>query len=219
MNSKMIPVAVINPDAPLRASRPNSPHRQWRRDLRQRRLLQRRTNAARVGQSLDRELAYWGSAPIYLKWVTTYSACAVNRSSSPAPRTESKRSITCPHRGARLLTEGAVKKVFVCPSTAELQRRATLSRTRKPFSCDLHRPGLTPVACEAHAGLIFVSMLTARPAHRAIGLEGYLENYQIDQCGTPCAQEWGSNWKVGVEAFYESYHLHAGTRNPRSWAT
>ena len=21
--------------------------------------------------------------------------------------------------------------------------------------------------------------------------------------------EWGSNWKVGVEAFYESYHLHA----------
>src|SRR6056300_770395 len=20
--------------------------------------------------------------------------------------------------------------------------------------------------------------------------------------------EWGSNWKVGVEAFYESYHLH-----------
>ena len=45
-----------------------------------------------------------------------------------------------------------------------------------------------------------------------IGLpEGYLENYQIDKMRVVrhVRSEWGSNWKVGVEAFYESYHLHA----------
>ena len=41
--------------------------------------------------------------------------------------------------------------------------------------------------------------------------EGYLENYQIDKMRVVrhVRSEWGSNWKVGVEAFYESYHLHA----------
>ena len=45
-----------------------------------------------------------------------------------------------------------------------------------------------------------------------IGLpEGYLEAYHIDQMKVVrhVRSEWGSNWKVGVEAFYESYHLHA----------
>ena len=69
------------------------------------------------------------------------------------------------------------------------------------------------MACEAHAGLIFVSMADTPPRLKeAIGLpEGYLENYQIDQMRVVrhVRSEWGSNWKVGVEAFYESYHLHA----------
>jgi phenylpropionate dioxygenase-like ring-hydroxylating dioxygenase large terminal subunit len=44
-----------------------------------------------------------------------------------------------------------------------------------------------------------------------IGLpEGYLEAYNIDKMKVVrhVRSEWGSNWKVGVEAFYESYHLH-----------
>ena len=63
---------------------------------------------------------------------------------------------------------------------------------------------------------------TPPPLKEAIGLpEGYLENYQIDQMRVVrhVRSEWGSNWKVGVEAFYESYHLHAVTPKPAvSWA-
>ena len=125
----------------------------------------------------------------------------------------------CPHRGARLLTEErGNKKVFVCPfhswsfrNNGELRTITDEETFQDPVIC--HRPGLTSVACEEHAGLIFISMADNPPALReAIGLPaGYLENYQIDKMRVVrhVRSEWGSNWKVGVEAFYESYHLHA----------
>ena len=50
------------------------------------------------------------------------------------------------------------------------------------------------------------------PLQEMIGLPaGYLEGYNIDDMRVVrhVRSEWGSNWKVGVEAFYESYHLHA----------
>jgi phenylpropionate dioxygenase-like ring-hydroxylating dioxygenase large terminal subunit len=50
------------------------------------------------------------------------------------------------------------------------------------------------------------------PLIENIGLpSGYLESYQIDKMKVVrhVRSEWGSNWKVAVEAFYESYHLHA----------
>ena len=125
----------------------------------------------------------------------------------------------CSHRGARLLTEErGNKKVFVCPfhswsfhNNGEL-RRITDEETFHP-DVVAHRPGLTAVACESHAGLIFVCMDDKPPPlAEAIGLpEGYLEAYNIDRMKVVrhVRSEWGANWKVGVEAFYESYHLHA----------
>ena len=125
----------------------------------------------------------------------------------------------CPHRGARLLTEErGNKKVFVCPfhswsfrNSGELRTITDEETFQDAVIC--HRPGLTPVACDEHAGLIFISMADNPPAlPEAIGLPaGYLENYQIDKMRVVrhVRSEWGSNWKVGVEAFYESYHLHA----------
>jgi phenylpropionate dioxygenase-like ring-hydroxylating dioxygenase large terminal subunit len=125
----------------------------------------------------------------------------------------------CSHRGSRLLfEERGNKKVFVCPfhswsfhNNGEL-RRITDEETFQE-EVIAHRPGLTPVACEEHAGLVFVNMdENPPPLSEMIGLpEGYLEAYQIDRMKVVrhVRSEWGSNWKVGVEAFYESYHLHA----------
>ena len=125
----------------------------------------------------------------------------------------------CSHRGAKLVwSERGNKKVFVCPfhswsfhHTGEL-RRITDEETFHP-EVVAHRPGLTPVACEAHAGIVFIHMGDQPPSLiESIGLpEGYLEAYRIDQMKVVrhVRSEWGANWKVGVEAFYESYHLHA----------
>ena len=125
----------------------------------------------------------------------------------------------CSHRGARLVSEErGNKKVFVCPfhnwsfrNNGDL-RHITDENTFKPDVVK-HRPGLTPVRCETHAGIIFVCMdANAPPLQEMIGLpEGYLEPYHIDQMRVVrhVRSEWGANWKVGVEAFYESYHLHA----------
>ena len=60
---------------------------------------------------------------------------------------------------------------------------------------------------------MFVSMRDDPPPLVAwLGLpEGYLEAYRIDQMKVVrhVRTEWAANWKVGVEAFYETYHLHA----------
>lgn len=124
----------------------------------------------------------------------------------------------CSHRGARLLSEErGNRKVFVCPfhawsfeNNGEL-RRITDEETFHP-DVIAHRPGLTSVRCEVHAGIIFVCMDdTAPPLSEQLGLpEGYLETYRIEDMRVVrhVRSEWGANWKVGVEAFYESYHLH-----------
>lgn len=125
----------------------------------------------------------------------------------------------CSHRGCRLVhQEKGRKKVFVCPfhrwsfDNSGALRRITDENT---FQQEViaHRPGLTPVACEEHAGLVFINMGDDPPSLREmIGLpDGYLEAYQIDQMRVVrhVRSEWAANWKVGVEAFYESYHLHS----------
>ncbi|MEO1081696.1 MAG: aromatic ring-hydroxylating dioxygenase subunit alpha [Pseudomonadota bacterium] len=124
----------------------------------------------------------------------------------------------CSHRGARLVhEERGNRKVFVCPFHAwSFYNNGDLRRItdEESFHPDViaHRPGLTPVRCEEHAGIIFVCMDDdAPPLAEMLGLpEGYLETYQIDRMKVVrhVRSEWGANWKVGVEAFYESYHLH-----------
>jgi phenylpropionate dioxygenase-like ring-hydroxylating dioxygenase large terminal subunit len=132
----------------------------------------------------------------------------------------------CSHRGSKLVwDERGNRNVFVCPfhswsfhNTGEL-RRITDEDTFQP-EVVAHRPGLTPVSCETHAGIVFVNMdSNPPPLQETIGLPpGYLEGYNIDNMRVVrhVRSEWGSNWKVGVEAFYESYHLHAVHPETRS---
>ena len=74
-------------------------------------------------------------------------------------------------------------------------------------------PTLTTVHCETFAGLIFINMdENPPPLKERFGLpEGYLENYQLDKmhCVRHVVSEWHANWKTAVDAFYETYHLHA----------
>jgi phenylpropionate dioxygenase-like ring-hydroxylating dioxygenase large terminal subunit len=124
----------------------------------------------------------------------------------------------CSHRGSKLVwEERGNKKVFVCPfhnwsfhNNGEL-RRITDEETFQP-EVVAHRPGLTELHCASQAGIVFITMdENPPPLAESIGLpDGYLEAYNIDKMKVVrhVRSEWGSNWKVGVEAFYESYHLH-----------
>ena len=61
------------------------------------------------------------------------------------------------------------------------------------------------------AGLVFINMDgKAPPLKEWMGLpDGYLEAYEMDTMNLVrhTRSEWKSNWKTGVDIFYESYHL------------
>lgn len=125
----------------------------------------------------------------------------------------------CPHRGSRLVrAERGSRARFICPFHSwkfDLEGKLLAITDRETFREEVicHEPGLTALACEEHAGIVFVSMRDDPPPLVAwLGLpEGYLEAYRIDQMKVVrhVRTEWAANWKVGVEAFYETYHLHA----------
>jgi phenylpropionate dioxygenase-like ring-hydroxylating dioxygenase large terminal subunit len=125
----------------------------------------------------------------------------------------------CSHRGNRLVTaQRGNKKVFVCPfhswsfnNDGALRHVTDRATFRNEVLC--HNPGLVPVNCDEKAGIIFINMsANPPPLEQGLGLPpGYLEAYNIDRMRVVrhVSSEWDANWKIGVEAFYESYHLHA----------
>lgn len=123
----------------------------------------------------------------------------------------------CPHRGNRVcLTEqGSVSK-FTCPfhgwqfSSDGALAKITDEETFDPRLVS-HRPRMTEVRSDEIGGLIFINMNgEAPPLKDWIGLPpGYIENYEIDKMNVVrhVRSEWRANWKTGVDAFYETYHL------------
>ena len=183
MNSKMIPVAVINPDAPAES-------------------LEAKQPAIDNGAEIYGKEGYFSAEQMQREWdkiwteswliagvstdlpeVGDYFLFRVRSESIIVTRTGDGIKAfynVCPHRGARLLTEErGNKKVFICPfhswsfrNNGELRTITDEETFQEPVIC--HRPGLTPVACEAHAGLIFVSMAdTPPPLKEAIGPVSY----------------------------------------------
>ena len=125
----------------------------------------------------------------------------------------------CQHRGNRLVQNdfGNVPR-FTCSFHSwqygldGSSEKITDEDTFRPeVICD--RPNLRQVRCEIRAGLIFINMDdNAAPLDEFIGLpDGYLENYHLDEMFVVrhSISEWAANWKTGVDAFYETYHLHA----------
>ncbi len=222
MKANGVPIAIINPDAPvdsLEAKQPEvdngveiaSKDRYFTRefmDLEWEKLWTRNWLIAGVESDIPE--------------VGDYFLFDIRDESIIVTRTdEGIRAFynVCSHRGARLVQqERGHRKVFVCPfhswsfnHTGELRRITDEEYFKREVIA--HRPGLKPVACDTHAGIVFINMdRNPEPLREAIGLpDGYLESYRIEDMRVVrhVRSEWGANWKVGVEAFYESYHLHA----------
>ncbi|SVB06942.1 uncharacterized protein METZ01_LOCUS159796 [marine metagenome] len=125
----------------------------------------------------------------------------------------------CQHRGNRLVPNdlGSVPR-FTCSFHSwqyGLDGTCTRSTDEATFRPEVicHRPNLRQVRCEIQAGLIFINMDdNAAPLDDFIGLPaGYLEQYHLNEMHVVrhSISEWAANWKTGVDAFYETYHLHA----------
>ena len=125
----------------------------------------------------------------------------------------------CPHRGNRLaLTDFGSVANFTCAFhswqfriSGELKQITDEETFREEVICD--RPGLKGVKCETLGGIIFINLdPDAAPLAERIGLpDGYLQAYRLDEMHVirHTVSEWAANWKTGIDAFYESYHLHA----------
>lgn len=123
----------------------------------------------------------------------------------------------CPHRGNRvcLNDRGSVGQ-FTCTfhgwqfGLDGCLKKITDESTFAP-KLIAHRPSLTNVRCETVGGIIFINMdENAPPVRECLGLPpGYIENYEIDKMHVVhhVKSEWAANWKTGVDAFYETYHL------------
>jgi len=125
----------------------------------------------------------------------------------------------CAHRGNQIVQNdrGSVAQ-FTCAFHSwqyDLDGSCTRVTDRETFNPELlcSNPKLEPVHCETYAGLVFINMDEDPPPLRErLGLpEGYLEAYRLDKmhCVRHVVSEWAANWKTGVDAFYETYHLHS----------
>jgi phenylpropionate dioxygenase-like ring-hydroxylating dioxygenase large terminal subunit len=222
MNARNIPVAIINPDAPETSLEAKQPDIDNGNECYSKDGYFSREYMAQEWEKMWTRSWLIAGVGSDIREIGDFFVFDIGQESIIVTRTEEGIKAfynVCSHRGSKLVwEERGNRKVFVCPfhswsfhNNGEL-RRVTDEETFQP-EVIAHRPGLTPVACAEHAGIIFVSMSDQPPPlAEAIGLpEGYLDGYNIDDMKVVrhVRSEWGSNWKVGVEAFYESYHLHA----------
>ncbi|MFO1466178.1 MAG: aromatic ring-hydroxylating dioxygenase subunit alpha [Steroidobacteraceae bacterium] len=123
----------------------------------------------------------------------------------------------CPHRGNKIaLNESGSVERFTCAfhgwrfCTDGKLDHITDEECFHPALLN-PRPRLSEVRCDQIGGLIFVNLDgKAPPLREWIGLpRGYIENYEIDKMSVVrhVRTEWHGNWKVGIDAFYETYHL------------
>ena len=125
----------------------------------------------------------------------------------------------CPHRGNRLAHNefGSVGSFTCSFHSWQFKLNGDLKQVTDE---DTFRPGvlgdcrgLKEVRCETLGGIIFINLDSdAAPLAERIGLPiGYLEAYKLDEMHVVrhVISEWAANWKTGIDAFYECYHLHA----------
>lgn len=126
----------------------------------------------------------------------------------------------CQHRGNKLVAdgEGSLPGGFTCPfhswkwnldgSLREVTDRETF---RPEVLCgDLD---LAEVRCEVWGGFVFVCQSPDAPPVREFlsGAREHAEPYRIENMRviTDIELNLPANWKTGVDAFIEAYHLHA----------
>ena len=125
----------------------------------------------------------------------------------------------CPHRGSQLiLADTGCIGQFTCPFHSwqfSLDGQNTAVTDHETFRPEVlcHDHNLTPVRCEETAGLVFLSMdPDIQPLEQWLApILPQLALYDIGKMNVVQHRrsDWGSNWKGGVDAFAETYHLHA----------
>ncbi|MEM1261366.1 MAG: aromatic ring-hydroxylating dioxygenase subunit alpha [Pseudomonadota bacterium] len=123
----------------------------------------------------------------------------------------------CPHRGNRVcLNERGTVGSFSCAFHGwrfGIDGKLEEITDKETFDPRVvaHRPGLNEVRCDTIGGIIFINMDgKAPPLAEYLGLpEGYIEAYEVDKMNVihHVRSAWKANWKIGVDAFYETYHL------------
>ncbi|CDO35186.1 Rieske (2Fe-2S) domain protein [Novosphingobium sp. KN65.2] len=125
----------------------------------------------------------------------------------------------CPHRGSQLVTTdfGSLER-FTCPFHSwkfDLEGKNVAVTDEETFRPEVlcHDRNLTSVRCEVAVGLVFISMdPQIEPLQTWLApILPQLELYDIDKMYVVQHRrsDWGANWKGGVDAFAEIYHLHA----------
>ncbi len=125
----------------------------------------------------------------------------------------------CPHRGSQIaLTDFGSANSFVCPFHSwkfDLEGKNVEITDEETFNPDVlcHGTDLSEVKCDTAAGLVFISMNDdVQPLSEFLGeVADHLGLYDIDQMVAVQHKksDWAANWKGGVDAFYEIYHLHS----------
>ena len=123
----------------------------------------------------------------------------------------------CPHRGNTVcMNERGSTEKFTCSFHGwqyGIDGKLCKISDEHSFNPKLiaHRPGLSEVRCDTLGGIIFINMDgKAVPLREYIGLPPrYIEQYEVDKMHVVhhVKSAWKANWKTGVDAFYETYHL------------
>jgi len=125
----------------------------------------------------------------------------------------------CPHRGSQIaLSAFGSANSFTCPFHSwkfDLEGHNVSVTDVETFNPEVlcHGIDLTPVRCDTIAGLIFISMNDdVMPLADYLGeVADHLALYDIGKMHVVQHKQsdWAANWKGGVDAFYETYHLHS----------
>lgn len=125
----------------------------------------------------------------------------------------------CPHRGSQIALEdfGSANS-FVCPFHSwkfDIDGSNQEVTDADTFHPDIlcHGTDLSAVRCEEVSGLVFLSMNEKIESARDwLGeVADHLGLYDIGKMHVVQHKQsdWAANWKGGVDAFYETYHLHS----------
>jgi phenylpropionate dioxygenase-like ring-hydroxylating dioxygenase large terminal subunit len=125
----------------------------------------------------------------------------------------------CPHRGSQLvLADFGSLNQFTCPFHSwQFGLDGHCTKITDEYTFDpavlCHGTNMSSIRVESAAGLVFITMNEDTPNLRDFlgPIVEQLETYDIGSMNVihHKQSEWGANWKGGVDAFYEVYHLHS----------
>lgn len=122
----------------------------------------------------------------------------------------------CSHRGAIVVEDGNGKaRRFACPyhawTYAEDGALVGIRGSQMFGEIDMDTHGLTPLACEERAGLVFGTITPETPLHLDRYLCGYddlLAHHGLADATFVGRQSLtGPNWKVAFDGYIDQYHL------------